>query len=63
MTTLLTGPNANPPQILNAQLASTLHACWSQLSSLENEYHQSVVNILTPTLKVCAGIPEGILND
>ncbi|KAF8316421.1 hypothetical protein DL93DRAFT_2148754 [Clavulina sp. PMI_390] len=55
MATQLSGPTANPPQVLNAQLASTLYACWSQLKTLENEYHPSVINILTPTLKNLKG--------
>lgn len=52
MATTLTPPAATQPQVLNAQLASTLYTCWSRLQSIKGDYHPMVMNILAPTLAV-----------
>ncbi|KZT26804.1 hypothetical protein NEOLEDRAFT_1177385 [Neolentinus lepideus HHB14362 ss-1] len=46
----LAGPTATPQQILNGQVASMLHHCWSRLQKLDEEYQDSVTGILKPQL-------------
>ena len=52
MAMLLTGPNATPQQMLNAQLASAFFGCWKRLTELEAEYPPGIFSILSPSLKV-----------
>ncbi|KAF8335774.1 Golgi transport complex subunit 5-domain-containing protein [Cantharellus anzutake] len=51
MATLLTGPNATPQQLLNAQLASAFFGCWKRLMELEAEYPAGIFNVLSTVVK------------
>ncbi|KAH9832285.1 Golgi transport complex subunit 5-domain-containing protein [Rhodofomes roseus] len=44
--TTLIGPSATPSQVLNGQLATCLHACWSRLEKLQVEYPEGVLTYI-----------------
>ncbi|KAG8904488.1 hypothetical protein FRB99_001664 [Tulasnella sp. 403] len=48
--TSLVGPSTTLQQSLNAQLVSALYNCWLRLSKLEGEYHDSVMNVISPAV-------------
>ena len=61
----LLGPVATPQQVINGQLATCLYHCWSRLSKLPDEYSESVVKTLAPTISVCAvyrGLPLSFMH-
>ncbi|KAI0779742.1 Golgi transport complex subunit 5-domain-containing protein [Fomes fomentarius] len=48
--TSLVGPVATAQQVLNGQLATCVHHCWSRLDKLREEYPENVVSILQPAI-------------
>jgi hypothetical protein len=47
----LIGPSATASQILNGQVATCLHHCWSRLEKLEHEHADVVYAVVKPSIK------------
>ncbi|EPS96257.1 hypothetical protein FOMPIDRAFT_1062295 [Fomitopsis schrenkii] len=48
--TTLIGPSATPSQVLNGQLTTCLHACWSRLEKLRDEYPEGVLTYIRTSI-------------
>ncbi|CAE6440006.1 unnamed protein product [Rhizoctonia solani] len=64
--TSLVGPLGTAQQVLNAQIFTMLHTCWTRLNKLEGEFHEGVTLLLKlPIKKIerqCEGISEPLLS-
>ena len=50
--TTLIGPSATPSQVLNGQLTTCLHACWTRLEKLQDEYPEGVLTYIRTGIAV-----------